>query len=631
MCGIVGFSSSLALDVRYEIMVKMTSELKHRGPDASGVWCNAHSPIVLGHTRLSIVELSKAGAQPMVSASGRYVLSFNGEIYNHLTLRNLLEADGAVTYWRGRSDTETLLTCFAAWGVQRTLKAAVGMFALALWDSECNVLTLARDRMGEKPLYWGWQGNTLLFGSELKAIKAHPEFRGEIDRNSLALLLRHNYIPAPHCIYKGIEKLSAGHYIEISFKDGCVDSRARPAPYWQMNKVVEAGIRNPFEGSQEMAVDALNSQLNLTIEQQMLSEVPLGAFLSGGIDSSTVVAIMQSISASPIQTFTIGFQDQKYNEANQANAVARHLGTSHVELCVRPSDALSIVPRLASLYCEPFADSSQIATVLVSQLARKHVTVALSGDGGDELFGGYNPYQFAPVLWRRISLLPHPIRTWLLSVSSDFHQYAPSKLRRLLYVLATSSREDFYRSLISHWSRPEKIVINSVEPSTPFSSPEKWPNECSFEEWMMAIDAQVYMADDILVKLDRAAMASSLETRVPLLDHRVVELAWRMPLEFKIRQQTGKWLLRQVLYRYVPQDLVDRPKKGFSVPLADWLRGPLREWAESLLSQEKLGCDGYFDSVAVSNKWKEHQLGVDHSRSLWSILMFQDWLEAQKN
>lgn len=626
MCGIAGFKSRSNFDY-VPVLADMAGAIRTRGPDDGGLWFDENNKLGLCHSRLSVLELSSAGHQPMTCRTERYVIVFNGEIYNHLALRRQLIDQGLAVAWRGHSDTETLLECFSAWGIENTLKACVGMFALALWDRQEQRLTLARDRMGEKPLYWGFQNETLLFGSELKALKAHPAFEAEIDRNALALFLRHNYIPAPYSIYKGIEKLRAGHYLNIQ-QDSCGGFiQEQPTAYWNLNNAVEAGIADPFQGSDQQAIDALEGQLRQSVSDQMLADVPLGAFLSGGIDSSTIVALMQQQSTEAIRTFTIGFQEAGFNEAEHAKAVAQHLGTRHTELYVRPEDALAVIPKLPHIYCEPFADSSQIPTFLVSQLAKRHVTVALTGDAGDELFGGYNPYQFAPRLWSKINKIPLPLRKLTVQAMSGLP--VPAKLHKLIDVLATSSREELYRSLISHWKQPEQLVIGASEPATMLNIPQAWPATDCFEHWMMAMDAQTYMVDDNLVKVDRAAMANSLETRVPLLDYRVVELAWRMPLNLKIRDEKGKWLLREVLYRHVPRELIERPKKGFSIPLATWLRGPLRGWANSLLDESRLKREGYFTAEPIIKKWQEHLSGArDNSRLLWSVLMFQAWLES---
>lgn len=626
MCGFSGFICPPSF-LSKGLLEVMGSQIVNRGPDEGGVWFDSDYGVGISHRRLSVLELSPAGAQPMVSHCERYIIAFNGEIYNHFDLRARLQQQNLTCAWRGSSDTETLLACFAAWGVEKTLQGAVGMFAIALWDRQEKILTLARDRLGEKPLYWGWQNGVFLFGSELKSLKVHPSFKAEIDRNALSLLLRHNYIPAPYSIYRGIQKLRQGHYVNI--KVGLKAGAAESKPYWNISAVIEAGQKNPFAGSDTDAIGALEVQLSQSIAGQMLADVPLGAFLSGGVDSSTVVALMQQQSQRPVQTFAIGFNEAGFNEAEHAKAVAQYLGTDHTELYVSSNEALAVIPDLPKIFCEPFADSSQIPTFLVSQMARRHVTVALSGDAGDELFGGYNPYQLAPYLWRKISKFPLPLRKLAVQALSGLP--GPEKLDKLLNVLDASSREDFYRTLLSHWKNPENLVIGATEPPTQLNTPQAWPETDSFEHWMMAMDAQTYMADDILVKVDRAAMANSLETRVPMLDHRVVELAWRMPLSLKIRDGKGKWILREVLYKHVPRELIERPKKGFSIPLASWLRGPLRDWAETLLDAQRLQQEGYFRVTPIRRAWQEHLAERrDHSRQLWSILMFQAWLEDQK-
>lgn len=628
MCGIFGFFSRAEIDITWseKKLGVIISAINHRGPDDSGTWFDEKQGIALGHTRLAIVDLSPAGHQPMTAAGDRFVIAFNGEIYNHLDLRNQLESQGSAPSWRGHSDTETLLACFSAWGVEATLKATVGMFALALWDKQEQQLTLARDRLGEKPLYWGWCGDTLLFGSELKALKAHPAFNVQVDRGSLSLLLRYNYIPAPYTIYQGIEKLPAGQFVQI--KKGQRRSDVQTKTYWQLNQVIENGLANPFNGTDVQATDTLEQAIRQAVSGQMLSDVPLGAFLSGGVDSSTVVALMQQQSKQPVRTFAIGFDEPGYNEAEYAKEVAQHLGTDHTELYVSAQDALDLVPRLPDIYCEPFADSSQLPTFLVSRMAKQHVTVALSGDGGDELFGGYNPYQFAPRVWNKVKVLPLPLRHIACRLLAGLP--LPDKLEKLLRVLPAKDNEQFYQILMSHWDNPGQLVIGGNEYPTLINSTEQWPKTDSFEDWMMAMDAGQYMTDDILVKVDRAAMANSLETRVPLLDHRVVELAWQLPLHMKIRDGVGKWVLREVLYRHVPREMIERPKKGFSVPLGQWLRGPLRDWAEALLNKQRLEQEGYFNSVVVRRVWTDHLQGKrDYARKLWGILMFQAWLEKQ--
>lgn len=646
MCGIAGFvygESSGRSTIQ-----SMCDQISHRGPDSEGYWQTDDGALAIGHRRLSILDLSAAGHQPMHSECGRYVLVFNGEIYNHLALRSLL----AEPNWRGQSDTETLLACFTAWGLEATLQVVRGMFAFALWDKQEQELTLARDRMGEKPLYWGWCGDVLLFGSELKALKAHPAFNAEVDRDALTLLLRHCYIPAPYSIYQGIQKLRPGHFVRIPVRGDVAESKAAdPVAYWSLTDVVENGQSNKFCGSPSEAVGLLESSLSASVSEQMLSDVPLGAFLSGGVDSSAIVALMQAQSNRKVKTFTIGFEEGGYNEAEHAKQVARHLGTDHTELYVSADDALGVIPSLPTMFCEPFGDSSQIPTFLVSQMAKQHVTVALSGDGGDELFGGYNRYMAAQKVWGPVQRLPFFVRKCgaasLRALSPAqwdrlFQALSPilpkrarlsipgEKARKLADVLSLTDGHAFYRQLTSHWNDPASVVINGNEPETLISNSSAWPKTDSLEHAMMALDAQTYMADDILVKVDRAAMATSLETRVPMLNHQVVELAWQMPLEYKIRDGQGKWLLRQVLYKHVPRELIERPKAGFGIPLDAWLRGPLREWAESLLSEQRLRCEGFFHPEPIRTMWAQHLSGkMNWQYHLWNVLMFQAWLAEQ--
>ncbi len=585
----------------------------------------------------------------MLSACGRFVLVFNGEIYNHLTLRQQLSSEKAIS-WQGHSDTETLLACFAAWGVEKTLRSTVGMFAIALWDRKEKNLTLMRDRLGEKPLYWGWSGDVLLFASELKALKVHPDFKAIIDRDALTLLLRHSYIPAPYSIYQGIQKLMPGHWIKFSLGGNIAKAKAaNSTAYWSVKEAVENGLANTFKGTAAEAVDSLERRLRTSISDQMISDVPLGAFLSGGVDSTTVVALMQAQSDQPVRTFTIGFKEEGYNEAVHAKKIAQHLGTEHTELYVQADDALAVIPKLPSMYCEPFSDSSQIPTFLVSQLAKQQVTVALSGDGGDELFGGYNRYLAAQKVWKPIQQMPRFVRQFAAGGLNALSPAAWDKLfeylkpilpqrlqlaipgekaRKLAEVLKLDDGYEFYRQLTSHWAAPENVVIGGTEPLTQITDSSLWPKTDSLEHLMMALDACTYMSGDILTKLDRAAMACSLETRVPMLDHRLVELAWTMPLEYKIRHGQGKWLLRQVLFRYVPKELIERPKMGFGMPLDSWLRGPLKEWAEALLDERRLKQEGYFHPAPIRKLWIEHLSGKKNWQyHLWSVLMFQAWLE----
>ena len=626
MCGFSGYLQvgGKAEPDRSAVLQAMGLALRHRGPDDQGHWLDANVDFGMTHQRLSIADLSQAGHQPMLSHDDRHVLAFNGEIYNFPALRAALEKDTPDMMWRGHSDTEILLEALARWGLARTLAAAVGMFAFALWDRRDRTLTLARDRMGEKPLYWGWQGGTLIFGSELTALEAHPACLRQVDRGALSLLLRYNYIPEPHSIYQGIRKLPAGHFV-ILRPDG---REPVPEPYWDYRDVVRVGDTAPFAGTESEAIDTLESLLMDSVAGQMVSDVPLGAFLSGGLDSSTVVALMQKQSSQRVHTYAIGFENKAYDEADHARAVAAHLGTDHTELYVSDQDTLAVVPELARIYSEPFADSSQIPTYLVSRMARRGVTVALSGDGADELLGGYTHHQYLPRLWNLLAPVPHGLRRCAAALLSPLP--FPGRAGKLLGVLDARSREDLYWRTRSLWPEPAATVRSAVEPDSLLRSqcrdPSDWRFVRSFATWIMAMEALEYMPGDVLAKVDRAAMANGLETRAPFLDHRVVEFTARLPLSLKLRNGQGKWLLRQLLYRHVPQAMVDRPKKGFSVPLGAWLRGPLRDWAEGLLAESRLQADGYFDAAAVRRTWTEHIQGrSDQATRLWSVLMFQAW------
>jgi len=612
------------------VLSESCRRIHHRGPDSHGYWDDANAGVALAHVRLAILDLTEAGHQPMVSACGRYVLVLNGEIYNHLDLRAQLERAGQAPQWRGHSDTETIVASFAAVGVEKTLQDAVGMYAIALWDRERRVLTLGRDRMGEKPLYYGYSGSNLVFASELKALMPIPGFGRDLNRSAMASLMRHNYIPSPQSIYEGIYKLPSGSWLELSE----ADLRACRVPvhqaYWSALEAADAGMRSRSSfASDAHATDELEAVLAKAVGGQMLSDVSLGAFLSGGIDSSTIVALMQAQSSKPVRTFAIGFHEKQYNEAEHAKAVAQHLGTDHTELYVTANDALEVVPTLADMYDEPFADSSQIPTSLVTRMARQHVTVALSGDGGDELFGGYSRYFRVQDWWSKCERVPRPLRHMMgtmLGASAALPGRGAwrSKVDKVSELLKTDTHGEFYRSFVSYWSDPARVVKGAVEPPSLFEQ----PLEGSIFDIMMKLDTVTYMPDDILVKVDRAAMAVSLETRVPLLDHRVYEFAWRLPFEYKVRGNTGKWLLRQVLHRHVPQALVERPKRGFSVPLASWLRGPLRDWAEALLDPTRLRQEGWFEPEPILQKWREHVSGHrDWSSRLWGVLMMQAWLD----
>jgi asparagine synthase (glutamine-hydrolysing) len=661
MCGIVGLidpggaigSGSLGPAVE-----RMADTLQRRGPDDAGVWLDPDLGVALGHRRLSVIDVSMLGHQPMSSASGRYRIVYNGEVYNHAELRRPLEAAGAE--FRGHSDTEVLLAAIEHWGIAETLERSVGMFAFGLWDARDRRIWLARDRMGEKPLYYGWVGRLFAFASELKALRVIPGWRGEINRDALALYMRHNYVPAPHSIYRGVHKLQPGCVIEVSldecgdaggfsaFAEGELAARWGPRPYWSFRGVVEAGLNEPLQATEGEAVDAVEAALRTSIREKLVADVPVGALLSGGIDSSTVVALMQQESSRPINTFSIGFMEATYNEAEYAKAVAGHLGTHHTELYVTPKQAMDVIPSLPGIYDEPFSDSSQIPTYLVSRLAREHVTVALSGDGGDELFGGYERYFAGRELWRQIGWLPSVLRRSGASVLERLPaavvarlvqagarvagvplRDAKGRVENMVGILAARDREGLYRELVSHWKDPAKIVVDGQEPATPLTRADGWPRVPSFFERMMALDTISYLPDDILTKVDRASMAVSLEARVPLLDHRVVELAWRLPLSLKVRGRTGKRPLRAILQKYVPSALIDRPKKGFAIPMGEWLRGPLRDWAESLLDPGVLEGAGFLRPDAIRAKWQEHLAGrSDWQYYLWDALMFQAWHAA---
>ncbi len=637
MCGLTGFLQSHALDAGALAQVQaMAARLHHRGPDDGGAWVDAETGIALGHRRLAIVDLSPAGHQPMHSASGRWVLVFNGEIYNHLGLRRELEAAGAAPPWCGHSDTETLLAAIEAWGVDAALRRCTGMFALAAWDRGERALWLARDRIGEKPLYYGWQGDTFLFGSELKVLRAHPCFAADVDRGALALLLRHNYVPGPYSIYRGISKLPPGTWLRLAADQG----DAWPVPYWSLAEVAERGMVQPFAGSEVEAVDAMERLLGDAVAGQMVADVSLGALLSGGIDSTLVTALMQARNTRPVRTFTIGFEEGAYDEASHARGVAAYLGTEHTELCLTGTDALALVPRLPAMYDEPFADSSQLPTHLVMQLARRHVTVALSGDAGDEFFGGYNRYCLGPRLWRKVGWMPAPMRNALLRLAPALPDslaarlgaaQAHDKLNKLARVFAGRSihnMDDLYCGLVSEWPNVTGVVIGAELPANLLDQRERWPRLSDPVARMMALDGLTYLPDDILVKVDRAAMAVSLETRAPFLDKDVMEFAWTLPIHMKLRDGRGKWILRQLLDRHVPRELMERPKMGFGIPLDRWLRGPLREWAETLLDESRLRLEGYLDPVPVREAWQRHLRGdANLGYRLWSVLMFQAWLE----
>jgi asparagine synthase (glutamine-hydrolysing) len=623
----------------------MTRAIAHRGPDAEGAWIDPQAGIALGHRRLSIIDLSPAGSQPMTSADGRLVIAYNGEIYNFAELRRELERCGRAPLWKGHSDTEVLLAAIAAWGVRETLRRVVGMFAFALWDRQGKILTLARDRMGEKPLYYGWQGHgearCFLFGSDLSALSAHPAFEAQVDPEAIELLLRVLYIPEPRSVYRGIAKLCPGSILTLQLATG--DQRLDA--YWNTLEVAARARAEPFDGSPGEAVDALDEILGRAVERQMVSDVPIGAFLSGGIDSSAIVALMQRFSRKPVKTFTIGFGESEFNEAPHARAVAAHLGTDHTELILRASDAQDVIPKLHEMYSEPFADSSQVPTYLVSRLARQHVTVSLSGDAGDELFGGYNRHVYAHRRWPLIARIPRALREhakrMLLAVPpsawdraaglllSNGVPFVGDKMHRAADVIASESPHELYANLITiNPTAGELMLEPHRRPFDGVDLPlmEGW----SVAERIMALDAVRFLPGDILVKLDRAAMDVSLETRIPMLDPSVLRLCWSLPIDYKIRDGVSKWPLRQLLHRYVPAELVDRPKMGFRMPLGNWLRGPLRDWAESLLAPDLIRQSGLFRPEAVDRLWLQHLQGSrNNEHRLWPLLMVQAWLQHQ--
>lgn len=632
MCGIAGLldlKRSRSTESLSQITRTMTDTMLHRGPDGGDIWVDGETGVGLGHRRLAIIDLSEAGHQPMTSHDGRFVMVYNGEVYNAEDLRPYLTEKGYI--FKGHSDSEVIVNGFSEWGVKATIEKLIGMFAIALWDKKERRFYLIRDRLGIKPIYWTDTGKSFLFGSELKALYVHPDCPKDLNRGAIASYLRHNCIPAPHSIIDGIHKLMPGHMLVREF-----DGSQSITPFWSLEDVVTN--RTPFSATETETVDELESLLKDAVKRRMVSDVPLGSFLSGGIDSSLVTALMQAQSDTPVRTFSIGFNEDGYNEAKHAKAVAQHLGTDHTELYITPDEARNVIPKLPDYYDEPFSDSSQIPTYLVSKMTRDHVTVALSGDGGDELFGGYTRYLTAQKHGGKLFGLPKPLRqmgsgmikalppkTWAQLIKLIPQSKRPSHMVDKLYKLANvmaGSPDDYYRSLVTHWPNPEQVVLGATEPKGLI-----WDDHVStlvpdFVERMQYLDTLTYMQDDILTKVDRASMAVSLEARVPLIDHRVVEFSWALPPEMKIRNGQGKWALREILYRHVPKDLIERPKMGFGVPLDDWLRGPLKEWAGDLLFQNS----DIFERSAIEKKWDEHQKGVRNWHyHLWDILMFNSW------
>jgi asparagine synthase (glutamine-hydrolysing) len=644
MCGIAGLVDPAGrVGAPATALKGMGDAIAHRGPDGHGEWWDGDARVGLAHRRLAIIDLSAEGAQPMHSASGRYVVTFNGEIYNYRELREELAAGGGAPAWRGHSDTEVLLAAFEHWGVEGALSRANGMFALALWDRANRRLVLARDRFGEKPLYYGWSRGVFWFGSELKALRALPEFGRSTDPRAVAALLRFGYVPTPLSIHAEVAKLPQGSYLEVD--PAAAPRDAAPRAYWSPLQVAATASRAPLQLTDAAAIDAVDAALERAVKLRMHADVPLGAFLSGGIDSTSVVAAMQRSSTRPVRTFSIGFREGAYNEADDARRVAEHLGTDHTELIVTPEEAQGVIPRLAAMYDEPFGDSSQIPTFLVSELARNHVTVALSGDGGDELFGGYNRHVWGPRIWRRLRRLPAaPRRAAYLAltrtppavwdavgaiagpvVPSLRHRGLSYKARKLGRVIAARSEAELYRTVASFWSEPPVTAAADASVGL-MMNPDAWPTELPFAERMMAVDAAAFLPDDILVKVDRASMAVSLEARVPILDPVLFSLAWSLPPGMRVRDGVGKWVLRQALYKHVPRELIERPKAGFGVPVDVWLRGPLRPWAEELFGEAALSRSGMLQPTPIRQLWRRHLAGdVGHEHCLWTVLMLQAW------
>ncbi|GJL85855.1 MAG: asparagine synthetase B [Micavibrio sp.] len=642
MCGITGIYSAKdsqdrqALD---RLSSAMTATLSHRGPDGTGTWQDPDLPLVFGHHRLAVLDLSELGHQPMESESGRYVICYNGEVFRYLEIRKELEKSH-VTF-RGRSDTEVILAAIDHWGLNLALQKIEGMFAFALWDRKDKQLHLVRDRLGKKPLYVGWAGQSLVFTSELKALHTHPDFKPVVNRKALTAFMRYGYTPAPLCIYEGVWSLPAGFRMSI-----CADLISPGSDlenfmesYWHHLRALEEQQQKYVKKSDEETINEFEKLLTTCTKDRMISDVPLGAFLSGGVDSSSVVALMQKISSNPVKTYSIGFEEQGYDEAGHAKKIAAHLGTDHHEHYLSAKDALDVIPKLPDIYDEPFADISQIPTYLISKYARENVTVALSGDGGDEMLGGYNRHFIGPKLWHSMRFMPQPVRRMLASIIGGtsiekWNSLAPSKpqfgerMHKVGSILGMNTQEDIYQKLISQWDAPADLVIGGSEPLTPLTDPEWQPEDMSFAARMMYWDALSYLSNDILVKVDRASMATSLEIRAPLLDRRIYDYVWTLPENMKIRNGQGKWLLKQVLHRHVPKELFERPKQGFSVPIDSWLRGELRDWAENLLDEKRLDEEGYLNTKIIRDIWEHYLDGHgNHAGQLWTVLMFQAWKE----
>jgi len=646
MCGVAGFllqSNDKSLLNFDEVLTNMSNSILHRGPDDFGIWCDELDGIGLAHRRLSILDLSKAGHQPMQSKNERYVISFNGEIYNHMEIRIKIENLNPTINWNGHSDTETVLAAFELFGIEESLSMFTGMFAISLWDRKNQTLSLIRDRVGEKPLYYGWQstdlGEVFIYASELKAIKCFPKFKDNIDRGSLTLFLKHGYIPNPYSIYENIFSLEPGTILEVSL----ANKTPKIKKYWDASRVVKESSLKTFKKSPQEAVEELESLIRKTINGQMISDVPLGAFLSGGIDSSTIVSLMQSESSTPIKTFTIGFNEKGFDEAKFAKSIANHLGTDHTELYITAEDAMNVIPEMPSIFCEPFADPAQIPNYIVSKLASQDVKVVLSGDGGDELFSGYSRYDYVDRLWKKLSYLPFPIKKILskslrsLAGKSLYSSKANKnilEIKRKLFsasdIFGYQTLDELYIHVVTAISHSEEVVIGGYHKDTKLDRIRPDFGIANPIQSMMATDLINYLPDDILTKVDRTSMKSSLESRVPFLNHEIIEYAWTLPLSISIKEGVSKWPLHQILKKYVPEELTKRKKMGFSVPLHDWVRGPLKDWSENLLDANRLQREGYFNESIVTRKWNEHLIGNKNNIAfLWPILMFQAWLDQQ--
>lgn len=639
MCGLTGFYTPGADKKRsdlHAIAMRMNDTLAHRGPDSHDIWQDPDVALVLAHRRLAILDLTPEGHQPMASESGRYMLAYNGEIYNYLALQKELEANGVK--FRGRSDTEVILAAVENWGLNRSLQKINGMFALALWDRQEKTLHLLRDRMGKKPLYVGWAGKALVFASELKAFHAYPDFKADLNRDTLASFMRYACMPAPHSIYKNVWQIPAGHRLSLNTQSLKPDETlpALMEPFWDHSRALEEAKSKTPAASESAMIDEFEELLSACVQDRMISDVPLGAFLSGGIDSSSVVALMQKTASRKVKTYSIGFEETGFNEAPHARKIADHLGTDHHELYLNPKDAMDVIPLLPEMYDEPFADISAIPTYLVSKFARNDVTVALSGDGGDEMLGGYNRHIEGPKIWNRMRMLPLPLRKTLAEMIGHVsparwdglmknHPQFGTRIHKAASILTCTTQEDMYNRLLSHWDTPP--VIQAAEVKTVLQD-DKQPQNLEFAEKMMYWDALLYLPGDILTKVDRASMAVSLEARAPLLDRRIYDYAWSLPVNMKIRNGQGKYILRKVLERHVPRALFERPKQGFAMPVGSWLRGSLKDWTENLLDEKKLKSDGILNSAPVRTAWEDHLAGNgNHDTKLWSVLMFQAWKE----